>query len=180
LLEAISFAGFAAGSLETKTKLMEEPLTLPDTKRYGVFPGKMMRQQQSIPKVLVVSLFSGGTPDIFAQISHIPGRQPGWASGMVPIQQAGESLRGKPLNPIFNGSWRVSVQASRVMGTGSIQDIENSMKPMEVASFGSSRYFVLNSGLEYLSIGNTYPSHWEPPILYTPSILNILIKRNIL
>ena len=34
---AIGFAGFAAGSLETETELMKEPLALPDAKRYGGF-----------------------------------------------------------------------------------------------------------------------------------------------
>lgn len=33
LLGAISFAGFAAGSLETETELVKEPLALPDAKR---------------------------------------------------------------------------------------------------------------------------------------------------
>jgi len=147
---------------------VEEPLALPDAKRYGVFLGKMVRQQQSIPQVLVVSQFSGRATDIFAQFSQFPGRKPGWASGMVPIQQTGESLRGKPLNPIFNGSRRVSIQTSCVMGTGSIQNMENSMEPVEVASFRCSRYFILNGSLEYLGIGNTCPSHWEPPnLLYS-------------
>jgi hypothetical protein len=161
---AISFAGFAAGSLETKTELVEEPLALPDAKRYGVFLGKMVRQQQSVPQVLVVSQFSGVMTDIFAQFSHVSARQPGWASRMVLIQQTGESFRSKPLDPIFNSSRRVSIQASRIMGTGSIQDMENGMEPMKVASFRGSRYFVLNGSLEYLSIRNTCPSHWEPPI----------------
>jgi hypothetical protein len=82
---------------------------------------------------------------------------------MVSIQQTGESFRSKPLDPIFNGSRRVSIQASRVMGTGSIQDVENSMEPVKVASFRSSRYFVLNGSLEYFSIRDMCPSHWEPP-----------------
>jgi hypothetical protein len=124
LLGAISFTGFAAGSLETETELVEEPLALPNAKRYGVFLSKMVRQQQSIPQVLVVSQFSGATADIFAQFSQISGRQPGWPSRMVPIQQTGESFGSKPFDPIFNSSRRVSIQSSRIMGTGSIQDME--------------------------------------------------------
>ena len=58
---AISFAGFAAGSLETETELVKEPLALPDAKRYGVFSGKMVRQQQSVPQVLVVTYIPGST-----------------------------------------------------------------------------------------------------------------------
>jgi len=94
---------------------------------------------------------------------------------MVSIQQTGEAFRSKPSDPIFNRSWRVSIQASRVNGIDSIQNMQNSIEPMEVAYFGSVRYFVLNSSLEYLSIRNTCPSHWEPPILYAPSMLEILI-----
>src|SRR5271157_896451 len=123
----------------------------------------MVRKQQSIPQVLVIAQFSGITTDIFAQISQIVDRQTGWASRMVPIQQTGKAFRSKPLDPIFNRSGRVSIQASRVTGTGSVQNMQNSMEPMEVASFGSARNFVLDSSLEYLSIRNTCPSHWEPP-----------------
>jgi hypothetical protein len=144
---------------------MEEPLALPDAKRYGVFLSKMVRQQQSVPQVLVVSQFSGGATDFIAQFKQVFNRQPGWTPGMVPLQQTGESLRNEPVNPIFNCSRRVSIQASRVMRTGSIQDMENSMEPMEVASFRGVRYFVLNSSLEYLSIRDVFPSHWEPPFL---------------
>jgi hypothetical protein len=165
LLGAISFTGFAARSLETETELVKEPLALPDAKRYGVFLGKMVREQQSVPQVLVVSQFSRRTTDFFAQLSHAFSRQSGWASRMVPVQQTGEPFRSKPLDPIFNGPRRISIQASRVMGTGSIQDVENSMKPVKVASFRSTRYFVLNGSLEYFSIRYNCPSHWEPPIL---------------
>jgi hypothetical protein len=98
----------------------------------------MVRQQQSIPQVLVIAQFSGITTDIFSQISQIVGRQTGWAARMVSIQQTGEAFRSKPLDPIFNRSGRVSIQASRVTGTGSIQNMQNSMEPMEVASFGST------------------------------------------
>ena len=170
----ISFTGFATGSLETETELMKEPLALPDTKRYGVVMSNMVRQQQSVPQVLVISQFSGWTADIFAQFGQISGRQPGWSSRMVPIQQTGESFRSKPLDPIFDSSRRVSVQTSRIMGTGSIDDMENSMEPVEIAPFRGSRYFVLNGSLEYFSIRNTCPSHWEPPIsLYSQYTRNL-------
>src|SRR5271157_4477627 len=119
----------------------------------------MVRKQQSIPQVLVISQFSGIAPDIFAQISQIVDRQTGWTSRMVSIQQTGEAFRSKPLDPIFNRSWRVSIQASRVDGTGSIQNMQNSMEPMEVVSFGSARYFVLNtsaSGILVLLTGSLH------------------------
>jgi len=142
---------------------MENSLALPDTKRYGVFLGKMVRQQQSIPQVLVISQFSRGATDIFAQFGLFLGREPGWAARMVPIQQTGESLRSKPLDPIFNGSRRIPIQTSCVIRADSIQDLKDSMEAVKVASFRCSRYLVLNGSLEYLSIGNIFPSHWEPP-----------------
>jgi hypothetical protein len=98
----------------------------------------MVRKQQSIPQVLVIAQFSGITTDIFAQISQLVDRQTGWASRMVSIQQTGKAFRSKPLDPIFNRSGRVSIQASRVTGTGSVQNMQNSMESMEVASFWST------------------------------------------
>jgi hypothetical protein len=162
-LRAIGFAGFAAGSLETKSELVEKPLGLANTERYGVFLSKMVRQQQSIPQVLVVSQFSWAATDIFAQFSQVFRGQFGGSAGMIAIQQTGESLSNESIDPILNGSWRVSIQACSITGAGSIQDMEDCMESMEIAAFRCSRYFVLNGSLEYLSIGNTCPSHWEPP-----------------
>jgi hypothetical protein len=150
---------------------MEEPLALPDTKRYGIILGKVMRQQQTIPQVLVVSQLSGRTTDIFAQLCQLRSRKPCWASGVASLQQAGKSIRGKSLYPVFNSSRRVSVQTGCFIGTGSSENLENSMESVEVSPFRRSRYFVLNGSLECLGIWNIYPFHWEPPnILYSQYI----------
>jgi hypothetical protein len=168
LLKRVSFASFATRSLETKAKLVEEPLALPNTKRYGIILGKVMRQQRTIPQILVVSQLSGGTTDIFAQFCQLMSREPGWAASVAPLHQAGKSIRSKSLYPVFNSSRRVSVQTGCFIRAGSSENLENGMESVEVAPFRRSRYFILNGSLECLGIGNIYPFHWEPPnILYS-------------
>ena len=115
---------------------------------------KVVRQQQSIPQVLVISQFSGIAPDIFTQISQIVDRQTGWTSRMVSIQQTGEAFRSEPLNPIFNRSWRVSIQASRVTGTGSIQNMQNGMEPMDIGGRVNPGLFA--AFLHYLDLARPF------------------------
>jgi len=51
----------AARPLQAESELMEQPLTLSHTEGDSVILLEMLRQQQTIPKVLVISQFSGGT-----------------------------------------------------------------------------------------------------------------------
>ena len=138
-------------------------MTLPHTEKNGVVLREVVRQQQTIPEVLVISQFPGRTPYVISQLVLVMGREPGWAPWAIPIIKSGKASGDEPVNPIFNGSRRVSVHTCCFVRTGSVEDIENDMKSVEVSSLKRSRYFVLNGCDKCLCIRNSYLFHREPP-----------------
>jgi len=135
---------------------------------------EMVREEQTIPQVLIVSQFPWRLPYLLSQSLLVRGRKPTGASRAIPFPQSGKAMTEKPINPIFNGSGRVSVEACCFIGAGSLEDVENHMKPMEVSPFTGSRYFVLNGSNKCFCIRNRYPFHWEH--LYN-SLLPVYLKR---
>ncbi|MCJ7743136.1 MAG: hypothetical protein MUO99_01060 [Dehalococcoidales bacterium] len=142
---------------------MKQPLALSHTEGDSVIFRKMVRQQQPIPQVLVISQFPWGTPYVISQPVPVGGRELAGASWAIPFPQSGKASGDKPVNPIFNGSRRVSVDVCRFVRAGSVENIENHMKPVEVSPLTRARYFVLNGGDKCFCICNRYPFHWEHP-----------------
>jgi len=134
------------------------------------------RQQHTIPQVLVVPKLPGRTPYLVSQSFLVRGRKPSGASWAITFPYSSKAAGEEPVNPVFDGSGRVSVEACRFVRAGSMEDIENHMKPMEVSPFTGSRYFILNGRDECFCIWNRYPSRWEHP--YT-SLLPVYLKARL-
>lgn len=126
---------------------------------------EIVREQQTVPQVLIIPQFPGRLPYLLSQFLLVRGRKPPGPSWAITFPQPGQAVTEEPVSPIFDGSGRVSVDAGRLVGTGSLEDMENHMEPMEVSPFTGSRYFVLNGGDERFCIWNRYPFHWKH--LYT-------------
>jgi hypothetical protein len=67
------------------------------------------------------------------------------------------------MKPVFDGSGRVSKQPCGFIGTGSLQNIKNDIKPVQIAAFSATRYLILNCGDKSLCIWDVYPFHWKLP-----------------
>jgi len=133
---------------------------------------EMMREEQTIPQVLVISQFPGRKVYFASQPFLVGSRKPAGASGTVPFPQSGKTVTEKSVNPIFDGSGRVSVKTCRFIWAGSLEHIEHDVKPVKVSPFTCSGYLVLNGGDECFCIRNRYPFHWEHPLnRFAPSIL---------
>ena len=155
----------ATRSLEGKSHLMEEPLALSHTEGDSVMLLEVVGEQQTIPQVLIISQFSGRLPYLLSQSLLIRGGKPTGASWAIPFPQSGKAITEQPVNPIFDGSGRVSVETCCFIRTGSLEDVEHDVEPVKVSPFAGSRYFVLNGGDECFCIRNRYPFHWKH--LYT-------------
>ena len=155
----------ATRSLEGKSHLMEEPLALSHAEGDSVMLLEVVREQQTIPQVLIISQFSGRLPYFLSQSLLIRRGKPTGASWAIPFPQSGKAIAEKPVSPILDGSGRVSVKTCGFVGVGSLEDVEHHVEPMEVSPFTGSRYFVLNGGDKCFCIRNRYPFHWKH--LYT-------------
>jgi len=91
----------ATRPLQGKSELVEQSLALSDTERNGVMPFKMMRQQQTIPQVLVVSQLSGGTPYFASQPFLLQEGKPTGTTWAIPFTQSSKAIREKPVNPVI-------------------------------------------------------------------------------
>lgn len=153
--------GLAPRPLQGESHLVEEPLTLSHAEGDGVVLFEMVRQQKAIPQVLVVAQFPGGAPYFRSQSFLVRRRKPAGTSRVIPFTQSGKATGEESLDPIFDSSGRVSVQARRVVGTGSAEDGEDHVKPVKISPFLGSRYFILNGRNECFGIRNRFPFQWE-------------------
>ena len=161
----------APGSLQGKAQLMEQPLTLPHTKGDSIVFLQMVRQQQPVPKVLVVARFSRRTPYLTSQPLPLRGGKSAGSPWAIALLQPSQALGKEAADPIFYTPGRVPVQMRRLIGTGPVEHVKNDMETMEIPPLTSSRYFVLDGCDKCLCIRNRNPFHWEHPLrLFAPSI----------
>ena len=159
----------SSGSLEGKPKLVEQPLALSYTERNGIVVFQVVRQQHAIPEVLLVSQLSGGTLYFISQLLLGCRNKAAGATWPISFPQSGQTVSDKPMDPVLNCPGRVSEKPRRVIGTGTLEDIQNNIKPVKVPSFPGARYFILDRRDKCLCIWNGYPFHWEqPPISLLP------------
>jgi len=167
--------------LQSKTQLMEEPLTLSHAKRDSIAFLKMVRQEDPVPEVLVVTQVPRRTTYLASQPLLLRGRNsagPPWA---IALLQPSQTLGNKALKPIFHTPGRVSVQTCRLIGARSVEDMQNDMEAMVISPFAGPRYLVLNGCDEGLCIRNRDPSHWEHLLWPSaPSIPDYQTMRNYL
>lgn len=162
-----------SGPLEGKAKLVEQPLALPNAERYRIVLFQMVRQQDSIPEILVISHFSGRTPYFFSQPLLLCGSKATGPARPIPFPQAGKAVRHKTVNPVLNSPGRVAEKLCRVIGTGAMEDVQDDIKSVKVSSLPATGYFVLNGSDKCLCIWNADPFHWErPPNKFAPIIFH--------
>jgi len=160
---------------------MEQPLTLPHAERNSIAFLKMVRQQQPVPQVLVVSQFPGRTPYFRSQPVLVRGRKPAGSAWPVALLQPSQTMGEEALNPVFHAPGRVAVQTARLVGAGSVEDVKNDMEAVVIPPLAGPRYFVLDSCDECLCIRNCNPSHWERLLWpFAPSISQYSTMRNYL
>jgi hypothetical protein len=132
---------------------------------------KMVRQQQTIPQVLVIPQISGGASYFVSQPLLIQGGESAGATGPLSLPESGKPLGEKPVNPVFDGPRRVPVKPCGFVWASSLENVENDMKPMKVSPFSAARDFILNGRDKGLRIWNKNPFHWEHPLYrFAPSI----------
>ncbi len=122
----------ATRSLEGKSHLMEEPLALSHTKRNRIIFCQMVTQQQAVPDILVVAQFPGRTLYFVAQLLLLGGRKATGTTRTLLFPKSGQTLGKKPVNPIFNGSGGVSKKLCRLVGTCTLEDIQDNVQSMKI------------------------------------------------
>lgn len=168
-------------SLQSKAQFVEEPLTLPHAERDSVVFLQMVRQEQPIPKVLVVPQFPGRAPYLVSQPVVVRQGKPAGASRPSAFLQPSQAIREEAMNPVFHAPGRVAVQACRFIGAASVEDLKNDMQAMVISPFPGGRYLVLYGRNESLPIWNRNLSHWEHPLcILAPSIAGYSLMRNYL
>jgi len=156
----------ASGPLEGKPKLVEQPLALSYTERNEIILLQVMRQQQAVPEVLVISQFPGRTPYFLSQPLLLVGSKAVGTARSVPLPQPGKTAGEKSLNPVLNSPGRMPEKPCCVVGAIAMEDIQDDIEPVKVTTLSGSRYFVLNGRNEGLCIWNSYPFRWEQPPIY--------------
>ncbi|MFH1485271.1 MAG: hypothetical protein ABIH46_04295, partial [Chloroflexota bacterium] len=179
--DRVSLMGLAPRPLEGEPQLVEYPLALSHTEPDSVVLFKMVRQQQAIPEVLVVPQVPGGATYFVSQLFLIRRRESAGAARPFSFPESGKAIGKEPVDPIFNGSGRVPVQAGSFVRASPLEHVEHNVKPMKVSPFSAARDFILNGRDKGLRIWNNNPSHLEYPLFrFAPSIPHWSIMRNYL
>jgi len=152
LLIWIRFRNQRARFSKPKTQVPENTLALPDSQIHSKALSEMMREEFSIPKVLLITQFTGMLAKILAHRLPLFHGEPPRSARSFEVSQSSKPVLFKVVNPALNCRRMLSKQFCNLITAQASADKQNSMKSVIITGFLRTRNFLLNCDAHNISV----------------------------